>query len=145
MASHHAMASHHSMMAHDMAMAHTELVLRSSQYGQVLSDTHHRAVYMFAADHGSKSTCYGACANAWPPLLTHGAPHAGAGLNGTLIGTTKRSDGSLQVTYAGHPLYYFSGDKGTEIRCQHVKLNGGYWYVVRASGAADMAKATAMK
>ena len=156
MAAHHAMAhhrkmthhmamAHHAMTTHDMAMAHAELALRSSPYGQVLADAHHRVVYMFASDHGGKSACYGACAAAWPPLLTRGAPHVGSGLNGRLLGTLKRSDGSVQITYAGHPLYYFSGDKGTEIRCQHVKLNGGYWYVVRASGAPDMAMAKAMK
>lgn len=156
MAAHHAMAhhskmahhmamAHHAMPTHDMAMAHAELVLRPSPYGRVLSDAHHRVVYMFAPDHGAKSACYNACAAAWPPLLTRGTPHVGGGLNSSLVGTLKRNDGSLQVTYAGRPLYYFSGDKGTEIRCQHVNLNGGYWYVVRASGAPDMAASKSMK
>jgi Secreted repeat of unknown function len=70
-----------------------------------------------SADHGSTSSCYGACSSAhggWPPLLTRGAPRV-AGLNASLLGTTKRKDGSLQVTYAGHPLYYWSGDTAHSI------------------------------
>jgi hypothetical protein len=90
-------------------------------------------------NHGPTSTCYGECAAAWPPLLTKGAPSAAAGLDSKLLGTTTRNDGSLQVTYNAHPLYYYSGDKGEEVMCQHVQLHGGFWYVVSASGAANMA------
>ena len=96
-------------------------------------------LYVFSADHGSTSTCYGACQNAWPPMLTNGAPRV-TGLSATLLGTTKRKNGALQVTYAGHPLYYWSGDTSHTIMCQHVKLDGGYWYVVDPSGTADMAR-----
>jgi predicted lipoprotein with Yx(FWY)xxD motif len=105
----------------------------------VLYDSHHLAVYVFSADHGATSTCYGACQTAWPPMLTTGAPRV-TGLNASLLGTTKRKNGSLQVTYAGHPLYYWSGDTSHTIMCQHVKLHGGYWYVVDPKGTANTAK-----
>ena len=121
-----------------------ELTLRSSHYGRTISDSHHQALYLFAADHTSKSTCYGACAKAWPPMLTNGTPKVGPGLDASKLGTTKRRDGSLQVTYAGHPLYYFSEDKGSKIMCQHVKLHGGFWYVVKPDGTANMAKGMGM-
>jgi predicted lipoprotein with Yx(FWY)xxD motif len=124
-----------------MAMAHAELMAASSpHYGRVLYDKDHFALYMFSADHGSTSTCYGACSSAhggWPPLLTKGAPHV-AGLQASLLGTTRRKDGMLQVTYGGHPLYYWSGDTSKTIMCQHVKLHGGFWYVVNPNGTANM-------
>jgi predicted lipoprotein with Yx(FWY)xxD motif len=115
------------------------LTLAGSHYGKVLFDANHRALYLFAADTGPSSTCYGACAKAWPPLLTQGTPTAGAGLTTSLLGTTRRTDGSTQVTYAGHPLYYFSGDHGSGIACQDANSNGGFWYVVNAEGSANKA------
>jgi predicted lipoprotein with Yx(FWY)xxD motif len=115
------------------------LILATSHYGKVLFDSKHRAVYLFAADNGSTSTCYGACAKVWPPLLTRGTPSAGPGLTASLLGVTNRTDGSLQVTYAGHPLYYFSGDHGSGIACQGANAQGGFWYVVDANGNANTA------
>lgn len=137
---HHSMGSMKGSGGAMPAFTHAELTLRSSHYGRTISDTDQRALYLFAADHTSKSTCYGACAKAWPPLLTKDSPKVGVGLDASKVGTTRRKDGSMQVTYAGHPLYYFSGDKGRNIMCQHVKLHGGFWYVVKPSGAANMAK-----
>jgi predicted lipoprotein with Yx(FWY)xxD motif len=123
-----------------MAAPHAALTLGlSPHYGKVLYDSHHLALYVFSADRGTTSTCYGACQTAWPPMLTKGAPRV-SGLNASLVGTTKRKNGSLQVTYAGHPLYYWSGDTSHTIMCQHVKLHGGYWYVVDPNGTANMAK-----
>jgi predicted lipoprotein with Yx(FWY)xxD motif len=122
-----------------MAVAHAEVTVASSKhYGRILYDKDHLVLYMFAADHMSMSTCYGACAKAWPPMLTKGAPRV-AGLNASLLGTTRRRNGSLQVTYGGHPLYYWSGDTTHTIMCQHVKLHGGYWYVLKPNGSANMA------
>jgi predicted lipoprotein with Yx(FWY)xxD motif len=115
------------------------LILAASHYGNVLFDSNHRALYLFAADAGPSSTCYGACAKAWPPLLTQGTPTAGSGLSASLLGVTRRSDGSMQVTYAGHPLYYFSGDHGSGIACQDANSQGGFWYVVNANGSANKA------
>jgi predicted lipoprotein with Yx(FWY)xxD motif len=115
------------------------VTLAASHYGKVLFDSGHRALYLFAADTGSTSTCYGACAKVWPPLLTHGTPTAGPGLTASLLGVTRRSDGSMQVTYAGHPLYYFSGDHGSGIACQDANSQGGFWYVVNPDGSANKA------
>jgi predicted lipoprotein with Yx(FWY)xxD motif len=115
------------------------LILAASHYGNVLFDSNRRALYLFAADSGPTSTCYGACAKAWPPLLTQGTPTAGAGLTPSLLGVTRRTDGSTQVTYAGHPLYYFSGDHGSGIACQGADSQGGFWYVVNADGSANKA------
>jgi predicted lipoprotein with Yx(FWY)xxD motif len=141
---HHSMGSMKGSGGAMPAFTHAELTLRSSHYGRTIADADQRALYLFAADHTSKSTCYGACAKAWPPLLTKDSPKVGAGLDTSLLGTTRRKDGSMQVTYAGHPLYYFSGDKGRKIMCQHVKLHGGFWYVVKPNGAANMAKGSGM-
>lgn len=121
-----------------------QLTLRASEYGPTIFDAHHRVLYLFAADRGPKSTCYGACAAAWPPLHAKGAPTAGAGLNAKLLGTTTRRDGTLQVTYGGHPLYYYSGDMGSHIMCQHANMHGGFWYVVKANGKANLAKGKTM-
>jgi predicted lipoprotein with Yx(FWY)xxD motif len=126
-----------------MAASHAEVTVASSpHYGRVLYDSHHLAVYVFSADHGSTSSCYGACSKAWPPMLTDGSPRV-AGLNARLLGTTKRRNGALQVTFGGHPLYYWSGDTAHTIMCQHVRLHGGFWYVVDPNGAANMAKGVA--
>jgi predicted lipoprotein with Yx(FWY)xxD motif len=129
---------------HPAAAAHAALTLGFSEYGRAIYDAQHRALYLFSADHTSASTCYGACAAAWPPMLTKGAPSIAAGLKAGLLGTTRRNDGSLQVTYAGHPLYYYSGDTGAKIMCQHVKLHGGFWYVVKPNGVANLAKGHGM-
>jgi len=117
------------------------LTLRSSDYGKVIFASNNRVLYLFGADHGGTSTCYGVCASAWPPLLSKGTtPSVGAGLNASLLGTTRRTDGSLQVTYAGHPLYYYSADTPGKIMCQAANMHGGFWYVVNADGSANKAK-----
>src|SRR5262249_26350562 len=92
----------------------------------------------FGRDKTTTSTCYGICAAAWPPVLTKGAPSVGPGLNASLLGTTKRKDGSLQVTYNHHPLYFYSADKHGKIMCQHAVMHGGIWLVPKASGTPNM-------
>ena len=109
--------------------AHTSL-------GTVLTDGKGITVYLFEADTGTKSTCYSACASAWPPVLTTGAPAAGSGAKASLLGTTKRTDGKTQVTYAGHPLYYFTATtKPGQTNGQGVNGFGAKWDAVRPSGA----------
>jgi predicted lipoprotein with Yx(FWY)xxD motif len=110
--------------------------VRSSQYGRVLRDGSDRAIYLFTHDRSTPSTCYGACATAWPPVLTKGAPAAGSGLSARLLGTTSRRDGTLQVTYGGHPLYYYVSDKPGQILCQNAEEFGGTWLVVSPRGTA---------
>ena len=96
-----------------------------------------RSIYLWVADKSSKSTCSGACALNWPPVITKGAPSAGHGVNAADLGTTTRSDGSKQVTYNGHPLYYYVGDPtaGTTSG-QGSDGFGAKWWLVAASGKA---------
>jgi predicted lipoprotein with Yx(FWY)xxD motif len=111
--------------------------IASGAPGTFLVDAKGRTLYLWAADKGSASTCSGACAQAWPPLTTTGKPEAGSGAMAALLGTTKRSDGALEVTYAGHPLYYFSGDaKPGQANGQGSEAFGAYWWVVTPDGKA---------
>jgi predicted lipoprotein with Yx(FWY)xxD motif len=108
-----------------------------TQYGKVLADGHGRALYLFTRDRTPSSRCFGACAGAWPPFLTAGKLAAGAGAQDNLLGTTTRGGGLAQVTYAGHPLYYYVGDRHPgEVLCQGVEEFGGTWYVVTRRGSA---------
>jgi predicted lipoprotein with Yx(FWY)xxD motif len=105
-----------------------------SDYGKVLYDGRGYVLYAFTHDGRNKSRCSGACAVAWPPFLAR-SPRAGAGTKQSLLGTTRRADGSLQVTYAGRPLYYYVGDRQPgQILCQNVEEFGGLWLILRGSG-----------
>lgn len=119
--------------------AAARVTVHSTEYGKALFGPSGNVLYVFGADHGSTSRCYGVCAAAWPPLLTKGAPLAGAGANASLLGTTKRANGTLQVTYNGHPLYYYSADKVGKVMCQHANMHGGLWLIVEPNGHANMA------
>ena len=92
------------------ARSKAQLKTHTTKLGTFLVDRDGHALYLFEADKTSKSTCTGACAKAWPPALTSGKPTAGSGVKASLIGTTKRPDGTMQVTYDGHPLYTFFND-----------------------------------
>jgi predicted lipoprotein with Yx(FWY)xxD motif len=127
-------------VAQAMPSAAERLSVRSSEYGKTLFGPSGKVVYVFGADRGSVSHCYGVCAAAWPPLLTKGAPLAGAGVESKLLGMTKRKDGTLQVTYNGHPLYYYSADKVGKIMCQHANMHGGLWLIIKPNGQPNMAK-----
>ena len=108
----------------------------ASRYGTVLFDGRGRALYLFTRERGRTPACYGACAKAWPPFTTKGRPRGGRGARGSLVGSVGRSDGTRQVTYRGHPLYYYIGDrKAGDILCQNVVEFGGTWLVVKPSGA----------
>ena len=103
-------------------------------YGRVLVDRRGFALYLFTHDRSADSTCYGACAAAWPPYVVAKRPPRGAH---RLLGSVRRQDGRLQVTYAGHPLYYYVGDRrAREVLCQAVSEYGGTWYVVAPDGRA---------
>jgi predicted lipoprotein with Yx(FWY)xxD motif len=112
----------------------TAVVLSDSQFGQILFDSKRQAIYIFERDEQSKSNCYGDCAEAWPPVFTEGKPRAGKGVDQSLLGTTKRRDGKLQVTYSGKPLYYYAHEGPGEVKCHNVNLNGGFWWVLGADG-----------
>jgi predicted lipoprotein with Yx(FWY)xxD motif len=115
--------------------------VRSSEYGKTLFGPSGKVLYVFGADRNSVSHCYGVCATAWPPLLTTGAPVAGPGVQAKLLGTSKRKNGALQVTYNGHPLYYYSADAVGKVMCQHVNIYGGLWLIIKPNGQPNTAKA----
>lgn len=105
-----------------------------SEYGRVVADGKGEAFYLFDREDTARSECYGDCAVAWPPVLTKGKPRAGEGVERRLLGTTKRRDGKRQVTYAGHPLYYYKDDSPGTILCHDVDEFGGLWLVVEPNG-----------
>ena len=116
-------------------------VATNSKLGQILVDDKGITLYLFVADTGTASTCYTSCANIWPPLLTDGAPQAGTGVDASKLGTTNRTDGKVEVTYAGHPLYYFVKDKASgDTTGQGINGFGGLWWVVSPSGTAITTK-----
>src|SRR5690348_3672825 len=99
-----------------------------SNLGRVLVDAHGKTLYLWAHDKGAKSSCYGDCAEYWPPLVSTGQPRALGGANSALLGTSRRSDGRIQVTYAGHPLYYFVQDsKPGQTKGEGLTGFGGRW------------------
>lgn len=101
--------------------------------GTALVDGTGRTVYLFEADKGTTSTCYGQCAQIWAPVPAGGPTSGGA--QTALVGTTTRTDGSGQATYNGHPLYYFANDKAPgDARGQGINRFGGGWYVVDPTG-----------
>ena len=112
----------------------TTVKVVGSQYGPVLADGRGQAFYLFASEKSGRSRCYGGCAQRWPPVLAGGAPRAGPGGHSRLLGTTRRTDGKVQLTYAGHPMYYYDGDAPGRILCQGVNEFGGLWLVVRPDG-----------
>ena len=116
-------------------------VATNAKLGQILVDASGKTVYLFVADTGTSSTCYTNCATIWPPILTTGAPAAGTGAQASLLGTTARTDGTTEVTYAGHPLYYFIQDKAAgDTKGQAINGFGGLWWVMSPSGAAMQTK-----
>jgi len=113
----------------------------NAKLGQILVDEKGMTLYLFVKDTGTSSTCYDQCASFWPPLLTTGTPQAGTGANQSLLGTTTRTDGKVEVTYAGHPLYYFLKDKAPrDITGQGVNGFGDLWWVLTPAGAANTTK-----
>src|ERR1041385_3301834 len=104
--------------------------------GRYLVDRQGQSVYLFEKDEDGESYCSGACAAVWPPLETSTAPRAGAGIEGAALGTIKRSDGDMQVTYHGHPLYYYAADGSTpgKTKGEDIEQFGAGWYLVNAGG-----------
>jgi predicted lipoprotein with Yx(FWY)xxD motif len=103
--------------------------------GRILVNSSGRTLYLFKKDTGRKSTCYGQCAEFWPPLKAGGKPTAGSGAQASKIGTTKRRDGTRQVTYNGHPLYLFAQDtRRGDTNGEGVKAFGARWFAVSPAG-----------
>jgi predicted lipoprotein with Yx(FWY)xxD motif len=111
------------------------VAVAKSPLGRILVDGKGITLYDFVKDKGTASTCYGACAALWPPLTTKGKPVAGRGVRASLLGTTKRKDGKLEVTYNGHPLYYFVTDKKPgQTTGQGVNQFGALWWALSPAG-----------
>jgi len=118
------------------AKADTTVELRKLNVGPALVDGAGRTLYLFEADKTDKSTCSGACASLWPPDTVAAKPKAGPGVDAAKLGTTKRSDGTLEVTYNGHPLYFYAPDtQPGQDTGQGLNQFGAKWYVVASSGA----------
>jgi predicted lipoprotein with Yx(FWY)xxD motif len=116
-------------------------VAQDATLGKFLADDQGRTLYLYTKDTKDTSVCYDACAQAWPPLLSVGQPKGMEGVNASLLGTTQRKEGTMQVTYNGYPLYYFVSDqKPGDVKGQGVK---DVWYVI--SPAGDMLKAASLK
>jgi predicted lipoprotein with Yx(FWY)xxD motif len=114
----------------------TTLTLASAgNLGQILVGANGKTVYVFLADVGTTSHCNGSCANNWPPVTTTGAPKAAGGVSQALLGTTKRANGTTQVTYHGHPLYYFIADTGPGMaNGEGLSAFGAIWEIINAAG-----------
>jgi predicted lipoprotein with Yx(FWY)xxD motif len=125
--------------------AAAKISIASTGLGPVLVNGRGRTLYLFAKDTRGKSTCNGACAGFWPPLIATGKPLAGAGVKAGLLGTTKRADGRLQVTYNHHPLYTFAKDthKG-DTNGEGLNVFGAEWYAVSAAGLKVASTTAAM-
>jgi predicted lipoprotein with Yx(FWY)xxD motif len=119
----------------------TGTVIKSakSQFGMMLFDGTGQAIYLFDKEQTTKPECYGACAEAWPPVLTKGSPTAASGTKQNLLGTTQRTDGTTQVTYGGHPLYFYAHEAKNEVKCHNIQGFGGLWLVVTPAGRAAAA------
>jgi predicted lipoprotein with Yx(FWY)xxD motif len=120
-----------SMASHEAA---SSVTAHSSKYGSVLFDGRGFVLYAFTKDR-RQSACSGDCAKAWPPYVVNGSLKAAANVKRSLLGTVRRANGARQLTYAGHPLYYYVGDKRPgQILCQNASEFGGLWLVVRPNG-----------
>jgi predicted lipoprotein with Yx(FWY)xxD motif len=117
--------------------------LHATSDGKVLIAANGRSLYMFTADKHGKSVCKGQCAAFWPPLIAASRPTAGAGVHASLLGRTRRADGRMQVTYAGHPLYFFVKDtKSGEVEGEGIVHFGGSWWLVSGKGSAVKASSS---
>jgi predicted lipoprotein with Yx(FWY)xxD motif len=121
--------------APSVTRAATKIELTNTKLGKVLADGSGRTLYLFEKDKGPKSTCFGACATAWPPVTTTGKPTALKGVSASKLGTINRGHGVKQVTYNGHPLYRFVKDTGPrQTHGEGLKAFGAEWYALSAAG-----------
>ena len=112
------------------------MVTEGEPYGAFLVDGEGNALYLFEADSEGESACYDDCAGAWPPFTAEGEPAAGDGADAAMLGTLEREDGTMQVTYGGHPLYYFVQDQAPgDTNGQGVEGFGAPWYLVTPDGS----------
>jgi predicted lipoprotein with Yx(FWY)xxD motif len=109
--------------------------VQNGAHGAHLADGSGKSLYMFASDTATNSKCNSACASYWPPLIASGAARAVGAVKAADLGTVTRSDGRTQVTYAGHPLYYYIGDtKAGDVNGQGLDDFGAYWWLLTPTG-----------
>ena len=118
------------------ALPNLTLTTQASDYGPMLFDERGQAIYLFDTESAGAPECYDDCSAAWPPVLTDGPPDADGEVDAGLLGTTERRDGSVQVTYNGHPLYFYADEDPGEVLCHDVDDFGGTWLVVTPEGDA---------
>jgi predicted lipoprotein with Yx(FWY)xxD motif len=116
------------------ALPNLGITADDSDYGTMLFDERGQAIYLFDKETSDEPQCYDDCSAAWPPVLTDGPPEADGDIDAALLGTTERDDGSVQVTYNGHPLYFYADEDPGEVLCHDVDDFGGTWLVVTPEG-----------
>ena len=114
----------------------TRIIVADSDYGPMLYDGSGQPIYLFTAETGTRPRCYEECAADWPPVLTTGKPSASGDARADLLATTRRDDGRVQVTYDGHPLYFYAHEGKYQVLCHDIEEYGGTWLVVRPDGTA---------
>jgi predicted lipoprotein with Yx(FWY)xxD motif len=112
----------------------TTITSGDSEYGPMLFDANQQAIYIWEVEDSSTPECYNDCADAWPPVLTDGEPVADGDVDPELLGTTQRDDGTRQVTYNDHPLYFYAHEAPGEVECHNIATHGGLWWVVQPDG-----------
>lgn len=128
-------------LAAPAASGGAKVAVASTGLGRILVNSQGRTLYLFEKDTHGRSTCTGQCAQFWPPLVTTGKPRAGTGALAKLLGTVRRPDGRLQVTYNHHPLYSFAKDtKRGQTNGEGVKAFGAEWYAVSRGGTTVESK-----
>ncbi|HST25677.1 MAG TPA: hypothetical protein VLJ76_06775 [Gaiellaceae bacterium] len=121
----------------------SQVKTRKTSIGTILVDSKGKTLYMFAKDKSGKSACSGTCATYWPPYMTTGKPTAGTGAKATMLGTIKRSNGKLQVSYNHHPLYHFKLDTvAGAVKGENQDAFGGRWYALSSKGAKVLPAST---
>ena len=124
-------------MGPSASAAAVTVTTKTGPAGTYLVDGQGKSLYLFVADKGTTSSCEAACAAVWPPLTVADKANAGPGVNASMLSTSTRTDGSKQVTYGGHPLYYFASDKAAgDTTGQGVNNFGGLWWLVAPNGTA---------
>jgi predicted lipoprotein with Yx(FWY)xxD motif len=112
----------------------TIITTADSEFGEILFDDTGQAIYLFDREETTTPECYDECTDEWPPVLTEGTPVAAGGADADALGATIRSDGSTQVTYRGHPLYYYAHEGKNQVLCHNVSGFGGLWLVLAPTG-----------
>jgi predicted lipoprotein with Yx(FWY)xxD motif len=129
--------------AHSASRSSATVSLRKTTLGMVLVAANGHTIYLFRKDRNDKSACTAGCAQFWPPVLIRGKPTAGPGVHAALLGTTRRPDGSLQVTYDKHPLYTYALDmRAGQTKGEGLSKFGAKWYALSARGIAILKSAT---